>query len=146
MKTRGDTGKTLTDYLEEVSRASREGGLRGVSLKTLQNRATIGAKIVRHNVTDEKMEGVLEILNQQGKKASIRNVANYFDGKETETRYYETKRQSLRRVVDAGVGEMSCTIIAPACGSPETLRVICEAIEKLEKAHNVQAGTYRTGG
>lgn len=100
--TKKATGRTITDHLQPIAHAS------GVSIKTLQNRAGEGRKLIdAKGLTKARRDKLRKQLEADGKKVNVRNVIALHTGgkveKKTVTKDEEkpTTGGPIRTTVDA---------------------------------------------
>jgi len=99
------TGRTIADHLQPIAQAT------GVSLKTLQNRAGEGRKLIdSKGLTKSRRDKLREQLEADGKRVSVRNVIALHTGGKVEKKTSEKKEDEktttpgvVRTTVDAKV-------------------------------------------
>lgn len=101
--TKKATGRTISDHLQPIAQAT------GVSLKTLQNRAGEGRKLIdSKGLNKARRDKLRKQLEAEGKKVSVRNVIALHTGGKVEKKTSEKKDETtapgpVRTTVDAKV-------------------------------------------
>ena len=106
--TKKATGRTISDHLQPIAQST------GVSLKTLQNRAGEGRKLIdAKGLTKAVRDKLRKQLEEDGKKVSVRNVIALNTGGKVEGKTSEKKEQEKPTTT----GVVRTTVAAKVKGS-----------------------------
>lgn len=119
--TKKATGRTISDHLEPIAHAA------GVVLKSLQNRAGEGRKLVdAKGLTTARRDALRKQLEKDGQKVSVRNVIKAHIGAKTEQKSSTPKEDqptvkpgTVRTTVDAKVAGSNLPATANLSDDPK---------------------------